>query len=231
MGMLEDIVPRSRNAGTVGSGGLRIALMICIIVSSNGLSTSIGAGPQSALAATLVTGDHKAWEEIITGYGRLHALPGWRERVTGQGEGITIREVVPPKSSRALTTTSSGTAEIITVGQDARYRTNVPGVSGRWVCLTAPGTDPSDPSNAGGVVKAARDADTTIAGTRVRTYTYAWTPPAQTKGRSETGMVTIYVGIQSGLPRRFVAAFPSGSQMIDYYDYGAKIAISLPPCR
>jgi hypothetical protein len=224
-------MPNSMDVGAAGAfRDLRIVLVVSVIASMSVLSTSIGAGHQSAPAAARVMGDLKAWEEVITAYKKLRALPGWRERVTGQGEGIATREVVPPKSSRSLTTLSSGGVETITVGQNMRYRMNVPGVSGAWTCLTVAGSDLTDPSNAGGIVEIARGSDTTINETGVRTYTYAWTPPVQTKAHVETGMVTIYVGVQTGLPRRFVAAFPSGSQMIDYFDYGAKITIRLPPC-
>jgi hypothetical protein len=209
---------------------LRIALVVSALASMTVLSGSIGGGHHSASAAPQVAGDLRAWEEVMTAYEKLRALSGWRETVTGQGEGIATREVVPPESSRSLTKLSSGGFETITVGQDVRYRMNAPGVSGAWTCLTVPGRDLTDPSNAGGIVEIARGFDTTINGTRVRTYTYAWTPPVQAKAHVETGMVTIYVGVQTGLPRRFVAAFPSGSQTIDYYDYGAKITITLPPC-
>jgi hypothetical protein len=228
VGILRDTVPKSMNWRILASCGLSIWLAVGAVVSVHGASTSSPPGPPSTAAQ--ITGDPKAWEEIITAYKKLRGLPGWREKVTGQGAGITIREVVPPASSRSLTTTSPGSVKTIIVGQDLRYRTNVRGVSGRWTCLTIPDRALTDPSNAGGVVQATRGSDTTINGTRGRTYTYAWTPPVQTKGRSETGMVTVSIGIQTGLPRRFAATFPSGSQMIDYFDYGTMVRIALPPC-
>ena len=37
---------------------------------------------------------------------------------------------------------------------------------------------------------------------------------------------SVYVGSQTGLPKRVTS--PDGT--IDYYDYGAHVAITLPPC-
>jgi hypothetical protein len=39
---------------------------------------------------------------------------------------------------------------------------------------------------------------------------------------------TIYVGSQTGLPKRVIRG--DGGQTIDYYDYGVPVAITLPPC-
>jgi len=223
-------VPRSMNWRILASCGLSIWLAVGAVVSVDGAGTS--SPPGSPSIAAQATGDPKAWEEITAAYKKLRGLPGWREKVTGQGAGITIRDVIPPASSRSLTTTSSGSVETIIVGQNLRYRTIVRGVSGRWTCLTIPGAALTDPSNAGGVVQATtRGSDTMINGTRVRTYTYAWTPPVQTKGHAETGMVTVSIGTETGLPRRFAATFLSGSQVIDYFDYGTMVKIALPPCE
>jgi hypothetical protein len=44
---------------------------------------------------------------------------------------------------------------------------------------------------------------------------------------------TIYVGRASGLPRRIVNASASGNLdgITDFYDYGANIVMTLPPCK
>ncbi len=40
----------------------------------------------------------------------------------------------------------------------------------------------------------------------------------------------VYVDVKTGLPRRSVSALVRGNYILDYYDYGAKIEIALPPC-
>jgi hypothetical protein len=70
-----------------------------------------------------------------------------------------------------------------------------------------------------GTVNVSRGPDTAIGGTPVHTIF-----SMKDGGNKDT----IYVGSQNGLPKRVITG--AGRQTIDYYDYGAHIAITLPPC-
>ncbi len=73
-----------------------------------------------------------------------------------------------------------------------------------------------------------RRADTVIVGTAVRTYIYRYAAKAQ--GQTVSVKTTLYVGTQTGLPRRAVTSGGRGDVTIDFYEYGAKIDIRLPAC-
>lgn len=63
----------------------------------------------------------------------------------------------------------------------------------------------------------------------------AWVTSPDKKDITVAAKHTIYVGAQTGLPRRQVSDFAglaaTGPLTTDYYDYGAKIEITLPPCK
>ncbi len=152
-------------------------------------------------------------------------LPGYRVKmVWGGGSQTMLIEIVPPSGAfRAV----DGPQETITVNGESRIRFGDLG----WRCvhggLAAPlpfGPLEMQRDNRDITVEVTRGPDTLIDGAPVRTYVYA----------HFYYKTTLYVGTQSGLPRRAVTAAPSalgsGEQTIDYYDYGSKIEITLPPC-
>ena len=57
--------------------------------------------------------------------------------------------------------------------------------------------------------------------------------PVHTYADASGGGATVYVGVQTGLPRRlFLFDKKSGKTgTVDFYDYGAPITITLPLCR
>lgn len=79
-----------------------------------------------------------------------------------------------------------------------------------------------------GEITATRKTDTVIDGTPVRTYAI----DKIEDGARSTGAA--YIGAQNGLPRRLVDTYPGDNgpvtMTLDFYDYGAKIAIALPNC-
>ena len=76
----------------------------------------------------------------------------------------------------------------------------------------------------------------------MRTYVYTFvsvTTLPDKRQSTATGKITLYVDTQTGLPRREVEVITItlGSdnrelpRTTDYYDYDAKIEITLPPCE
>ncbi len=57
---------------------------------------------------------------------------------------------------------------------------------------------------------------------------YSW--DVLVAGQYVTRRMMVYVDVKTGLPRRSVSALVRGNYILDYYDYGAKIEIALPPC-
>ncbi len=182
-------------------------------------------------AEVTVKGDQAAWAEIGAAYKKLNALSGYRMKISGgQGAQEIVVEVAPPGSTHAVIRMDSGTMETVNVNGETRFRMNVQGAPGGWQCRTAtpPMPAPRDPTSVQGAVEVSRGPDTTVEGTPVHTYIYTSVTNAQ--GQDVTTKTTLYVGTQTGLPRRVVTGTAGGASTIDYYDYGAKIAITLPPC-
>jgi hypothetical protein len=73
----------------------------------------------------------------------------------------------------------------------------------------------------------ARSQDLVIDG--MPTHGYAFTRTGTSKGRTVTVTYKLYVGVQTGLPRRLEVS-GGARETFDFYDYGAKITITLPPC-
>jgi outer membrane lipoprotein-sorting protein len=141
-----------------------------------------------------------------------------------------VMEAVPPDSFHTTVQASSGTIETVSVKGQTRYRMNMPGAPTGWQCRGGPPVQaPRDPSkDIQGTVEISRGADTAIEGMPVHTYIYTITPSAT--GQGGTGKTTLYVGTQTGLPRRSVVSSPGGESTLDFYDYGANIIITLPAC-
>lgn len=191
----------------------------------------------TALANATVQGDAAAWAEIINTYAKLNALPGYRVKITSPGEQLSaVREVVPGKASHVVITEGSANSgvtvthgiEIVTVGNEERHRLVVRGQAGKWLCGGSASPGDLEPADVRGTVRPARGPDTTIDGARVYTYAYAY--DVMVEGRSITRSRMIYVGTKTGLPRRSVEQLVPGPYILDYYDYGAKVEITLPPC-
>ena len=181
-------------------------------------------------AGPTVRGDQTAWQEITAAFQRLEAT-SYRMRMTAPGQ-MVITEHVPPDSTRVTTRiTGAGESESITIGNETRYRVSVPGVPDTWLCNNAGPRPPvSELKDLFSEVEVSRRPDTVIAGAPVHTYNLT----SAIRGGDQTAKTTtiIYVGIQTGLPRRSVTRYPLSAEevVIDYYDYGAPITITLPAC-
>ncbi len=192
------------------------------------VSIAVVAG--AARSEPTVTGDLAAWKEVGAAYTRLLALSGYRMRVTiGQAPDMLF-EVVPPASVRMIVPAGNGSMETITVRGQSRFRINAPGGPGPWECQGSPSVEfPRNPAGAiQGTIEVSRGADTAIAGSAVRTYAYRYAMTVQ--GQAVNATTTLYVGGETGLPRREVTMSGGGDVTTDFYDYGAKIDIQLPSC-
>lgn len=184
----------------------------------------------AAQSEQTVTGDHAAWAEVRTAYKKLQTLAGYRMRVaTGQSPDMTF-EVAPPASVRMTVPAGNGVMEVITVHGQSRVRTRGSGGAGPWQCQGAPSIEfPGDPAERiQGTVHVSRGGDTAIAGAAVRTYIYRYATTVQ--GQVVNVQTTLYVGAQTGLPRRAVTLRGGSEVAIDFYDFGTRIDIPLPPC-
>lgn len=189
------------------------------------------ATPAGVRAELTVKGDQAAWAEMTAAYKKLQGLSGYRMKLsTGQAGQEMVMEIVPPASSRTTIPAAGGSMETVTVNGQTRFRMNIPGAPGTWQCQGAPPIQiPRDPTEgAQGTMEVSRGPDTAIEGTPVRTYVTHATFSAQ--GQNVTSKTTLYVATQTGLPRRAVTSAGGGESTVDFYDYGAKIEITLPLC-
>jgi len=216
---------------------------------------------QPAILGMTIKGDMAAWAEIEAALKKLKSLSGYRQKSSGVGvwgdRSVTTSEVIPPNSTHTITesvsysartpfgttTFPAGVAESVNVNGQVRWRHKDEGKPwGPWECSKArPPADTRSPSIQT-TVEVSREPDTEIEGKPVRTYVYTFvsvTTLPDKRQSTATGKITLYVDTQTGLPRREVEVITItlGSdnrelpRTTDYYDYDAKIEITLPPCE
>ena len=200
------------------------------------LSLLMGAlliGAAGAQAELTGKGDTVAWEELKAAFKKLNSLSGYRTKTTvkiSAGTGITITTIaehVPPDAFHSTSRTDWGTSEIVHVNEQLRYRASDSG--NRWRCGTTSARASREAIDAGqGTVDVSRAPATTIEGAPVRTY--VWDVTLSGPGPNRSVKRTSYVGSETGLPRRTVQVTTTREVSTDYYDYGANIGITLPPC-
>ncbi len=179
---------------------------------------------QPAVGAPVVKGDPAAWAEIVAA---LQKTQGTSYRIKIAAGGVTtIMEFVPPNSSHTIAQTPKGVEETISVGSAYRIR-----YGDKWACppagtMSGPFLQPIWELQ--GEVTASRAPDLVIEGMPTRGYAYTHTDNFQ--GQPNTTSYKLYVGVQTGLARRVVTDWRGSTWAQDFYDYGAKISITLPPC-
>ncbi len=209
-----------------------------------------------AHADLAVSGDQAAWQELVAAVQLLNAS-SYRARVTVRVVGdapVQVTdlsfEIVPPDKLHMTLQTPQGELEIVIVGDDSRFRA-VPGSGGPgpWQCnpirRDPSAASPTLPVNiliSGlGTRNVSRGEDSEIHGTPVHTYLVTGTAPDPMRSdRALTYLpgTAVYVDAGNHLPVRIVAEYTisagSASQRVtsifDFSDYGAAIAIDLPPC-
>jgi hypothetical protein len=167
-------------------------------------------------------GDRSAFDEALAAFKKLFSLPGFRAKITSpQGQGVM--EFAPPDSYHLTNQAQNYSFETIKIGGTVATRGNIPGATAGWRCSTVKPTDTPlidlAMQRGTGTFNVSRDHDTVIDGTPVHTI-------FSTKDGGNRD--TVYVGLQNGLPKRVITG--GGRQTIDYYDYGAHVAITPPPC-
>jgi hypothetical protein len=207
------------------NSGLMTRTPAAVLLGALSCATALLTGTACPASADLtVTGDGAAWNEVIAAYGKLNALPGYRIKTAVPGGGTMVLEMVPATPAmHTVIQTPNGNAEMIAVSGQTRMRTTMPGAPAGWQCAGAPPMPPLDPKSFQGTVNVARAPDTSIDGQAMHVYVYS---AGMSPGAAGPGKTTLYVGAANGLPRRAVI----GDQTMDFYDYGAPIQITLPPC-
>jgi hypothetical protein len=189
--------------------------------------TAAVTGP--AFADLSVKGDASAWREVMAAFGKLNALSGYRMKSSMPGETMVMEVASGGRSMHSTVHTPNGDAEMVRVGDQMRFRTTMPGAPQGWRCQGVPPMPrPGDPTSFQGTVEVARAPDAAIDGEPMHVYVY--TLQGTAGGPATNAKTTLYVAVASGLPRRIAVGTPRGEQAIDYYDYGAPIQITLPPC-
>jgi hypothetical protein len=184
-----------------------------------------------ASADLTVKGDQAAWREISAAYAKLNALPGYRIKTEVPGGGTLVMEMVPAtRGMHSVAHTPNGDLEMIAVGDQTRLRGTAPGAPAGWQCTGVPSVPKFDPAAIQGTVDVARAPDAAIDGQPMHVYVYTAQASGGGMGMSGEIKTTLYVGVENGLPRRAVVGASRGDQAVDFYDYGAAIQITLPPC-
>lgn len=206
-------------------------LVLSALLSAGIAITAIGPG------ASAPQGDPAAKAEIVAAFQRLNELPSYRMKGTNSRDGLSmVIEKVRPDKERYTSQSPRGTFEIIAVGKLSASRLPAPGETAGWRCAPEGNSWPAVTAfNIDKIRKdldtaqVVRKPDTVIDGTPVRAYAVEQI----VDGARSTGAG--YIGAQNGLPRRLVDTHPGDNgpvtETIDFYDYGAKITITMPPCK
>lgn len=191
---------------------------LCLAAAAVNLSIII---VQPAAGAPTVKGDAAAWTEIVTALKKQRTISYRAKTTTGPTDttpGIT--EFVPPDTKHTIV---PGLLESFSVGNKYWARR----IGDKWDCSSAVNGLPVGAPvwDQQGTVIAKRLPALVIGGMPTRGYTYTFT--GTIKGQTVTGNQKLYVAVQTGLPRRAVV---EENFTFDFYDYGARIAIT-PPCK
>jgi hypothetical protein len=152
-------------------------------------------------------------------------VKSYRAKETVQGMGSMTMEYVSPDRYHIVQNIRGVVAETINVGKQGRLRQG----GGPWQCL--PEHEPisfnsKDMEDIKGEVTAARGPVVTIDGVQTQSYTYS------TNENGKKSNQQLFVALTNGLPKRIQQQDEKGAVQwtIDYFDYNAPIAITLPPC-
>jgi hypothetical protein len=169
--------------------------------------------------APAAQGDPAAKAEVLAAFHKLNALSGYRMKViTADGTALE-GEIVPPDREHWTGRGAQLSGEWIRVGNAVRTRFIIGGAPGGWQCNISAPSFLAEIDKHKNEVTALRRPDALIDGVPVRVYT-------------DGAGSTLYVGAQTGLPRRLVAVDSQSGKgdTLDFFDYGAKLSITLPPC-
>ncbi|HLW48812.1 MAG TPA: hypothetical protein VKW09_13720 [bacterium] len=186
-------------------------LVLCVFAMAG--AAAVGVGSQAVAA-----GDPAAKAEAIAAFQKLNTVPSYRIKWTSP-EGVGVAEIVQPDKRHFTGKGDKGSVEIFQIGADRAIRYDVPGMPSGWRCgksQTISTYFDIDKMRSDTTVEAVRKPDTVIDGMPVHVY-------ANANSGEE-----LYVGAQTGLPRRYYSS--DKRVTADFYDYGAPITITPPPC-
>jgi hypothetical protein len=190
------------------------------------LSAGIAAGPgvpPVGGAGPSFQGDPQAAAEVQAAFQKFGTAPTWRARITAGGAGTQEMEHVAPDRYHMRVSQGNQQSEFFMIGRDAWLRSE-----GRCQKLPAslPMMNPREAIEHTGDAKiaVAKGGPEVIDG--VSTQAYLLTVDVQGKQYREK----LFVAAGTGLPRRIEIRSDQGATAIDYFDYGAQIAIKNPPC-
>ena len=172
-------------------------------------------------------GDTVAFEEIVATFRKLYALPGYRMKVAFSDGSSFEAEFAPPNSHWTVHTTQGGVIDSYLVGNTSATKMSGAGAPAGGQCRRSPGSRPGqffrDPTEFSGEMTVSRRPDTEIDSTPVHDSAYIETAPGGARSSGD-----VFLGTQSGLPRRVLITEGGKAGTLDYYDYGANITITLP---
>jgi hypothetical protein len=177
-----------------------------------------GIAPAVTGRSALAAGDPAAKAEAIESFNKLNALPSFRMRWTTP-EGTGLSEIVRPDKGHFVGKSAQGSIELFVIGTQHYTHYDFPGAPSGWRCSTGREHNTYfdiDKMRADTTTDVVRAPDTVIDGTPVHGY-------ADAKTGDE-----LYVGTQTGLPRRIVEREKTAT--VDFFDYGAPITITPPSC-
>jgi len=197
---------------------MRVARFVWLVLSA---AAAAGVVPAALGPRAFAAGDPAAKAEVTAAFQKLKALPGFRIKwVNPMGSGIS--EFTPPDKWHYTGQMALASVEVYQIGKEIRMHTSGPGAPAAWQCAKTGMAFPF-PINTDKLQRDLADVnrrpDTVIDGTPVHAY-------ADTKD-----IVELYVDSQSGLPYRSINSDkPPNGYTADFYDFGAPIAFTPPPC-
>jgi len=196
--------------------GVALSLILSAgIAAGSGLLPVWGAVPS-------FQGDPQAAAEVQAAFQKFGTAPTWRARITAAG-GTQEMEHVAPDRYHMRVSQANQQSEFYMIGSDAWLRSE-----GRCqkLPMSMPMMNPREAIEHTGDAKiaVAKVGPEVIDG--VSTQAYLLTVDVQGKQYREK----LFVASGTGLPRRIEIRSDQGATAIDYFDYGAQIAIKNPPC-
>ncbi|HKV45214.1 MAG TPA: hypothetical protein VJT32_11165 [bacterium] len=232
-GLLRRVVPaadvRAETAGRDDPGGAgehhprlsarAVPQMTGLLSGIAGLGLAALLAMAGATTAPAVQGDPAAQAEVLAAFRKLNALPGYRMKVTTADEMALQGEIVPPDREHWTGQGAQLSGEWVRVGTAVRTRFVIGGTPGGWQCNISAPSFLAEVDKHKNDVTALRRPDAVIDGVPVRVYT-------------DGAGSTLYIGTRTGLPRRLVSVNSQSGKgdTLDFFDYGAKLTITLPPC-
>jgi hypothetical protein len=174
-------------------------------------------GPRASAA-----GDPAAKADAIAAFQKLNFVPSYRIK-WASAEGTGVAEIVQPDKRHFVGKSARGSVEIFEIGTEHSIHYDFPGAPSGWRCTKSRKVSTYfdiDKMRTDTTTDVIRKPDTVIDGT-----------PAHVFADANTGD-ELYVSAPTGLPRRvrWDPGHPEKSVTADFYDYGAPITITPPPC-